>query len=127
MGSCHSSDRERSDLGSAADSGANFIEVLISMDSKKLKSAYGNDYNCFSCPASYKVDSAYGSLTKVKIPYDSRTALEDKHFGYCWKLAMEAEVVGKFAADFPFEYVYTIPECRTVMKGMWIFTTKSDP
>ena len=94
------------------------------MDAKKLKTAFGKAFSYFSCPASYKVDSKYGSLTKIKIPYDIATALEDEHFGYCWKLAAEAELECKFAADFPFEYVITIPECRMVMKGMWIFRTK---
>ena len=89
LGSCHSSDREKSESGSAADSDPAFIEVLVSMDSKKLKYAYGNAYTCFSCPnPGYKVDSAYGSLITVKIPYDSRTALEIRSRGQALRLLL---------------------------------------
>ena len=128
LGCCHSSDREKSDSGSAADSESTFIEILIAMDSGKLETYYGDASTCFSCSsAGYKIDSEYGSVVKVPIPYDARTALEDPTFGHSWRLAMEAELEGKFVAGFAFEYVYTIPTCRTVMKGMWIFMAKSDP
>ena len=97
------------------------------MDAKTLKTAFGKAFSCFTCRASYKVDSKYGSLTKIKIPYNIATALNDEHFGYCWRQAVEAELEGKFAADFNFEYVITIPDCRKVMKGMWIFKSENDP
>ena len=85
---------------------------------------------CFSCSsAGYNINSVNGSVFTVPIPYDARTALslEDPTYGHSWRLAMEAELEVKFAAGFAWEYVYMIPSCRTVMKGMWISTAKSDP
>ena len=45
----------------------------------------------------------------------------------CRLLAIEAKLEGKFAADYGFEYMMTILEGCTVMKGAWIFSTKANP
>ena len=39
---------------------------------------------------------------------------------------MEAELKAKYAADFNFHFKKTFPKCRSVMKGKWILSTKSD-
>ena len=103
------SDHEKSDSDSAAETDSTFFDVLSTMDTEKLVAYFGRASTCYTCSSTdYKINSASGSVFTVPIPHDARTALEDPTYGYSWRVATDAEIEGKFAADFAWEYVYKI-------------------
>ena len=126
MGCDSELESDSSSSGPTAVAAPTWVEALIAMDAKTLEAAFKKTFSCYPYDANYKVNSGYGSITEIKIPKDVKKALNDEHFGTCWRLAMEAELKAKFAADFNFHYKKTFPQCRRVMKGTWIFSTKSD-
>ena len=53
-----------SNSGSPAVSATSWIEALIAKDAKTLEAAFKKVFSCYSCTASYKVNSEYGSITE---------------------------------------------------------------
>jgi hypothetical protein len=68
--------------------------------------------------------TANGSVDPIPIPKTARAALKDPIYADKWRLAMQAEVKGKFEDNKAWEYVYEIPMGRKVMKGKWVYSIK---
>jgi hypothetical protein len=68
--------------------------------------------------------TASGSVGPIPIPKNARAALKDPVYGDKWRLAMQAEVKGKFITNKAWKYVTEIPAGRKLMKGKWVFAVK---
>ena len=118
----HDDDDDEADIGTDADME---FDGFDSMESALLMSAFGED--AFLHTSSSEGDmlvSAGAAVDPIPITNMARAALNDPVYGEKWRLAMQAEVQGKYQVNGAWPYIAELPEGRKMMKGRWIFSIK---
>ena len=103
------------------------IEVLMLMYATTPKQTFtGKRFVDCALGTTNIVKSTHDTVIEIKIPTTVAAALNDKHFSYKWRMAIQSELQQKIENGYKFEAVITSLDSRKVMKGVWIFDTEAN-
>ena len=94
-----------SEYDSANDANFTLDDIYASIDTDLLVSSFGDAAMSYTCSSVDMLVSAATIVDHIPIPRNARAALKDPIYADKWRLAMEAEVKGKFIVNKAWEYV----------------------